>query len=78
MKNGKIIHQLTSFHTSIPEPANTITIPIELVNQPLQNTVDTGGRYGLLTLENKFGASGYYNDKKDRNTYKTPWYRDFL
>ena len=53
------LEYLTSFHTSITDPVITIKIPIELVSHDLLKTVDTGGRYGLLTLENKFGASGY-------------------
>ena len=45
-------------------------IPIELVSHDLLNTVDTGGRYGLLTFEKRFGASGYCNDNESTKKYR--------
>ena len=57
--------KLTSLKNIIAIPAVTIAIPIRDVSHDFANSVDKSklGRYGLLTLVNKFGASGYCKNK---------------
>ena len=57
--------KLTSLKNIIAIPAVTIAIPIRDVSHDFANSVDKSklGRYGLLTLVNKFGASGYCKSK---------------
>ena len=60
-----ISKKLTSLKNIIAIPAVTIAIPIRDITHDFANSVDKSklGRYGLLTLVNKFGASGYCKSK---------------